>query len=293
LSRRGDSIIVGPAAGECGILWAFETLVGHGGRFMTGRRFWIGALGAAGLVLTAAGCTGTDFLNTGNANVRLEVAAVGTPSEEIDCLIFELEEVRVRPLDGLCGTDSSQPDKPCLKDSDCPAGTGPGTCVGSNATEVVPNSGIVVALASNTEQGDLWNGPCESTNPLIEQFFQPSLNRGVWKSPPSFVLSDGLYAISSSRINNIRLYRDDPSPTFEDGLLKQCVSSSTISMVQGLGAEALRFTMNGEDKVIRYEVNIGALLDLWGDFDSNNCTLLRQNMPSIIECVGCDAGVAP
>ena len=123
---------------------------------MTRSRSWIGVLLASGLILTAAGCTGTDFLNTGNATVRVEAVAVGTPIGDFDCLIFELDEMKIRPLDGICDDGSANPDDPCLNNSDCT----PGACVGSNAAGVIGNNGIIAVLSADTSQGDLWDGPC-------------------------------------------------------------------------------------------------------------------------------------
>jgi len=132
---------------------------------MTRSRSWFGVLLAAGLTLTVAGCTGTDFLNSGNAVVRVEVVAVGTPVEDFDCLLFELNNVSIRPLDGLCGAGSANEGEPCLRDSDCPSGSGVGACEGSNASAVIPNAGIVAVLNDDTVVGDLLSGGCTKSRP--------------------------------------------------------------------------------------------------------------------------------
>jgi len=220
----------------------------------------------------------------------MEVVAVGTPTEEFDCLLFELNEVRVRPLDGLCGADSGNEGDPCLNDADCTAGSGSGICEGSNAGEIIGNDGIVAVLSTDTTTGDLWSGPCAPTNDLVNEFF-PGYTRDTWAAPPIYVLSDGLYEITTSGINNVAIYRDDADVNNVD--LRQCASSSDISMPTELGPGVLRFTMSGVDRVIRYEVDIAALEQMFQPFDAANCTTLRNNMADIIECTTCDAGVAP
>jgi len=100
-----------------------------------------------------------------------------------------------------------------------------------------------------------------------------------------------VYEITTSNINNIVLYIDDTNAPLPD--YRQCSLASEVSMPTELGPGVLRFTISGVDKVIRYEVNIAVLEQLFEQFDGSNCTDLRDNMADIIECTTCDAGVTP
>jgi hypothetical protein len=235
-------------------------------------------------LLAAGGCTGTDFLDTGYSTVQLQVAVTGTPLVDFDCLLFELGNVTIRPLDGVCDANSATPGDPCLLDSDCQ----PGACEGSLASETVPG-GIVATLDSETLMGDLRDGPCDPQNATYNQAY-PELATGVWTTPLPFVLTRGLYEISTSDVRNLRLYKDDLNDALVD--LRQCANQSN-NMAQHLGEDALRFTVSGSSTVIRYEVNIAAIEQLFSEGDSNNCEVLRDEMPEIIDCVTCDPEAAP
>ena len=113
---------------------------------MSQHRWQIGivSLGIAALFL-AAGCTSTDFIDSGNSIVSFELVAVGAGSQSFDCVQWGLGELKLRPLDGLCGADSLNAGDPCLGTTDCVPKPGEtGTCLNSEANELIGNDGILV-----------------------------------------------------------------------------------------------------------------------------------------------------
>jgi hypothetical protein len=174
---------------------------------MKSRTWQVGALLVASCVaLAAAGCTGTEFTATGNAPVRLEIVVTGETTVDWDCILFEFETIRYRPLDGTCGADSANEGDPCLNATDCDPGTGSGTCEGSYAGEVIGNDGILASFSQDTVKGNLLVGRCETSHPELAAF----VDANELVLPPSLVLSEGLYEISTFGIANVGFYKDDP-----------------------------------------------------------------------------------
>ncbi len=127
---------------------------------MTHNRWQVGFV-AVSLIL-AAGCTGTDFIDSGNSNVSFEIVAVGTTSQPYDCLQWAFGDLRLRPLDGTCAADSVNAGDPCLSTTDCaPLPGQTGTCVGSESFEILGNFGILVV--ASPEPGNILGGDCTAT----------------------------------------------------------------------------------------------------------------------------------
>jgi hypothetical protein len=244
------------------------------------------------MAVAASGCTGTDFLESGNSPVRIQVVAMPGFQGEFDCVMLELNSVRFRPLTGTCGADSAPEDvgQPCHTVSDCPGGT----CVGSTTEDLIGDAGISVWEAEDSVLGDLWNGPCAPENPTIQQFL-PQLTQDVFANPDPLILSAGLYEISSFDIKSVTLYKDDLDFALVDW--RECPNDVFAADILG---DALRFTVvQGQDKLIQFTLDVDALDAAYVNPGSTNCgsestgTGLRGNLADILECTTCDAGVVP
>jgi hypothetical protein len=246
----------------------------------------IGGLLAIALVaLAAAGCdTGSDVLATGNSPVRIELVLVGDTVEDWDCILLEFQDVRFRPVDGTCGDDSANPGDPCLNPTDCDAGTGPGTCEGSNAGELIGDLGVAVSDGDSTNIGNLLPGPCVSSD--------PNLASDPLEMPPVLILSEGLYEISTFDITNVGFYR-------ENGQVKRfCpVGAATIEVpvwrVDFAGADPWLFKIPpGEDKVLVFELHVDVMEQNMTDGDSGQqCSQIFLNMVDTLTCETCDGTV--
>ena len=130
---------------------------------MRHNRWQIGFLSmSVPVLLFAAGCTGTDFVGSGNSNVSFEVVTVGSTSQPYDCLQWAFGDLRLRPLDGTCAADSVNAGDPCLSTTDCaPLPGQTGTCVGSESFEILGNFGILVV--ASPEPGNILGGDCTPT----------------------------------------------------------------------------------------------------------------------------------
>jgi hypothetical protein len=243
----------------------------------------VGVLLAIALVaLAAAGCTGTDFTPTGNAPVSIELVVSGDTAVDWDCILFEFETIRYRPLDGTCGADSTNPGDVCLNDTDCDPGTGPGTCEGSKAGELIGNLGILASDNFATVKGNLLVGPCETSHAALEQF----VGADEIVLPPSLVLSEGLYEISLFGIANVGLYEDDP--VLDNVDVRLCQGQTPVSTLLG---DALRFTIPATtDKALRFELHADVLEQVF-QFGFGNCPALANNLADILTCETCDAGI--
>lgn len=244
----------------------------------------IGVLAAAVFsLLAASGCTGTDLLNTGNQSVRWDVQFSNLDGADIDwtCILFEFEEMRVRPLDGTCGADSpvGLVGAPCFENRDCRSGPVQGTCEGSLADELVPSGGILVIDPDETERGNALGGPCENdfdlgsfrNNLLAVDEFQPT--------QPA-ILTAGLYEIDDFVLNNIVLFRNGATSTD----LRWCLDG--ISPVEFLPEDSLRFFVQpGEEKVVLFDFDVDTLEDL---LEFNDCFEVEDFMPTTFTCVTCD-----
>ncbi len=116
------------------------------------------------VLLLAADCPGTDFIDSGNSNVHFEIVTVGTGSETeapYDCIQWAFGDLRLRPLDGTCATDSVNSGAPCFSSSDCEPLDKMSTCVGSEANELLGNDGIEVLAAP--QPGNILGGNCSPT----------------------------------------------------------------------------------------------------------------------------------
>ena len=130
---------------------------------MTQNRWRIGFVSVSvSILILAAGCTGTDFIDSGNSNVSFEIVATGATIEPYDCIQWLFFELWVRPLDGTCAEDSEDAGDLCLSNADCdPLPQETGTCVGSEAIELVGGFGIEVD--ANLGAGNILGGDCTPT----------------------------------------------------------------------------------------------------------------------------------
>jgi len=196
------------------------------------------------MALAAAGCTGTDFLVTGNSSLRIEIVLEGATTQTYDCIEIELENLYVRPLDGTCGADSVDAGEPCLGSDDCAPGSGTGTCEDSNAGEVIGDAGILVVDEADTVRGNLTGGDCNAAVGGAQAL--------ELVLPDAITLSEGLYEISRLEMRGAVLYTDNP-------LFFGACSSSTLDLALALG-DALRFTIDADgDKIIRLVMHV----DVW------------------------------
>lgn len=122
---------------------------------MDWRRIVISAL-AVSVIAVAAGCPGTETLDSGTQQLIFEVLLSGNTTKPYDCHTWRLSEFTLRPLDGTC-VGGNNPDDPCLNDTDCDMGV----CEGSSASELITNDEIEVFVQN--QRGNLPSGPCEST----------------------------------------------------------------------------------------------------------------------------------
>ncbi len=265
---------------------------------------------ATGLVVVvAAGCTGTDFLATGNSTVRFEIVLQGTTVGDYDCVIFEFERINVRPINGTCAADSANPGDQCFSSVDCLAGSGPGTCEGSDAEGLIPQDGIKVVTQEQTVPGNLTNGPCTPTaKKCFEPFFpyepcvedsdcdqetypgnvcelqSPFSAKGEFVPIAPIVLSEGLYEINRLVAANIGLYAD------AGPVERSCYQADQFILDDALG-DALRFTVQpGQDKVVQINMDLGEL-ELAMPDQFGGCFGLQNALRSVFSCATCDAGV--
>jgi hypothetical protein len=237
--------------------------------------------------LAAAGCTGTELVTSGNAVVRVNVTTEGEFVGEFDCVVFQISEMWVRPIGGVCAEDNANAGDACLDSTDCMPGTGPAECEGSFADEIVGINGIVVVENGSTVQGDLWNGPCAPENPLVIDN-APELITDVFVNPDSFILSQEVYEISQLQITNVALYKD--GPTLPEVDFRTCLSPGEVLVAEVLG-DALRFTVPpGGQKVIQFVLHLDKLEQFF-QTGGNNCFILANNIEEIFTCETCDAGV--
>jgi len=114
------------------------------------------------VLVLAASCTGTDFIDSGNSNVFFEIVAVGSTSQPYDCVQWVFGDLKLRPLDGTCAADSVNAGDPCLGTTDCdPLPGESGTCVLSEANELLGDDGILVV--ANPDPGNILGGDCAPT----------------------------------------------------------------------------------------------------------------------------------
>jgi hypothetical protein len=261
------------------------------------------------IALAAVGCTGSDVLETDNNVVRIEIATAGQTQQTYDCIVFELDDTWVRPLDGTCGADSANAGDLCLNDTDCEAGSGPGSCEGSAASEVIGNDGIGLVIAGDTVLGNLLGGPCTPTTaggascafpffPAVPctmdsqcdltisgNFCRPTfynqVNSVEFTAPPASILSTELYEISKLNIRQVALYRDNPV------FLGRCGNTTEVALALG---DALRFTVpQGTDKVIRLTLHLDVLEQVLTTL--NSCAPFQAVLEQAITCDTCDAGI--
>jgi len=200
---------------------------------------------ALAVALFAAGCTGADFLATGNSPLRIEIALEGTTAQTYDCIEIEVEDVFVRPLDGTCGADSTDAGEPCLGADDCAPGSGTGTCEGSSAGEVIGSNGIRIVGQADTVRGNLTGGDCDAT--------LDSADAPEFVLPSPVTLSEGLYEISRLDVKDVVLYTENPV------FLGACISSNPLDLATALG-DSLRFTISAEsEKIVRLVLHV----DVW------------------------------
>jgi len=241
---------------------------------MTGKGSRFGLFLAFAGMLVAAGCTGTDVLETANQSLQIEVAFAGQPDPPYDCVDLQLGSVYVRPLDGNCAPDSPEnAGGPCLSTIDC----GTGECLGSAANELIGASGIEVVNGNITLKGNLTGGACVAS---ID-----AANAPAFTQPAPFTLTAGLYEISTLNVRYSGLYTDDPAS------LVACPSNLEIATALG---HALRFTVPVDSaKTIR----IVAHIDVWEDVlnGPDDCVEIATLpvLATAFSCENCDAGVAP
>ena len=158
---------------------------------MKQNRWQIGFLSVSiPFLLLAAGCTGTDFIDSGNSNVSFEIVTVGSTSQPYDCIQWAFGDLRLRPLDGTCAADSVNAGDPCLSTTDCdPLPGQTGTCVGSESLELVGDFGILVV--ASPAAGNILGGDCNPTidaGGICEGLFE--LVMGVDTAVPCFVATE-------------------------------------------------------------------------------------------------------
>jgi hypothetical protein len=240
----------------------------------------IGGLLATVLVaLAAAGCdTGSDVLATGNAPVRIELVLVGDTVEDWDCVIFEFDDIRYRPLDGTCGNDSANPGDPCLNETDCDPGTGPGTCENSYAGELIANLGVAASDGGDTVPGNLLEGTCNIVN--------PTLTAPPIEFPASIVLSEGLYEISEFNIANVGFYR-------VNGDVKRLCLNQTLDVVtwrEAFGGGPWQFSIPpDEDMVLRLGLHVDVMeQEMTDGATGQQCAQIIFNIVDILSCDTCN-----
>jgi hypothetical protein len=260
------------------------TMLAEGVPVMKPSGWQIGGLLATALVaLAAAGCdTGSDVLSTGNSQVRVELVLAGDTVEDWDCIIFEFQNVGIRPLDGICGSDSANPGDLCLNGTDCDPGTGTGTCEGSYAGELVGNLGAGLSNGDISVPGNLLEGTCTIPNPQIVA--DPII------LPPPLILPEGLYEIKPFNITNVGFYRSD-------GNVRRLCLNFTVEAAlyrEVFGEDPWRFELSpDEEKVLVFTLHADVLeASLTDGATGQQCLQLRNNIVDILTCDTCQ-GSAP
>ena len=244
------------------------------------KRTRIGVVAVLGVMLAAAGCTGTDLLTTANTVLRFEVEPVGLNAPNLpdfDCIEFELGDIEIRPLDGTCVVGANEnAEGPCLNTSDC----GGSECVGSSAGEVVQSS-ILFYEGGTFPKGNLLGTECE--------FGNLSVDAPPFTNPEPTVLSEGLYKITTLRAQFTGLYQDvNGNGEFDTPPDEFQVCTGTLEIGGALG-DLLRFTIPATgEKVILLQAHI----DQWAMFLNVNtfCTAAEANLDAMFSCETCDAG---
>jgi len=220
-------------------------------------------------LLVSAGCTGTDFLSSNMSPVRLEIVFDDTGAViDYECINLRLDDVWVKPLDGICSAGSVNPGEPCLQTEDCLGGS----CEGSSASEVITLP-IQLNDATGSLVGNLTGELCDFTpgglNPVFaDPFVQPE----------PLLLTEGLYQLDTLDVGSVIIYDDDTEG------FGSC--DSTLTVGDDLGTD-LRFTVPASgEKVIRLTAHI----DVWEDElnGPDDCSI-GDVLTLAFTCDGCDA----
>ena len=250
--------------------------------------WWVATLLASALAIAAGGCTDSQMLDSGTTDVRFEFVAVGDTIQDFDCALINVGSIKLFPLDGLCDVDSTNAGDPCFTSTSCIGGT----CEGSSAADIITPNGVFVIEGTSLPKGNLYGTACDATLPELD----PLVTAIPFVNPAPFVLSSGLYQISTMTVVDIGLFKDGVELPPDPDSFDVRVCNLNIQNVVGLLGDALRFTVDaGASKVVRFELRADVLESVFvlSPSDTANCPALVDNFEDIFVCTTCDAGVAP
>jgi hypothetical protein len=206
------------------------------------------------------------MLNPGNYEVAFPT--VTAEPHGFECVLLNVPEIRIRPLDGQCSAESDEPGALCGKDLDCPNGT----CQGVEASfpaseELIENLGISVVLFPGVNAVSFTGQGCNKVTPpqparalpLVTVSTGNYLFERLTIANPQFVRPDGTVARCNGSIQLTEAFTKDQL-TFFIGSGR----SNTVSLVLDVDAAAV-FLPSPPGSCTQFGLNVGSFLAIVPD----------------------------